>query len=111
MKNFIQKGECLDVNSPDDVKSGDLVFVGEIFGVASLDAKPGAPLILNTGGVWHLPKVAAEDYNVGTKVYFDQNDNLVTINQAGGANPLIGVAVKTAYAGAATATVRLNASF
>ena len=42
MKNFIQSGRTLTVSAPADIKSGDLVVVGSLFGVAYCDAAIGA---------------------------------------------------------------------
>ncbi len=111
MKNFIQKGDHLDLTAPADVKSGDLVFVGSIFGVAVIDALAGKPMTLATTGVFELPKVAAEALTAGERVYFDDADGLVTGDDATGANALIGVAVQAAANPSSTAFVRLNSSF
>lgn len=111
MKNYIQKGDHLDLAAPANVKSGDLVFVGSIFGVAAIDALAGQPVILTTTGVFELPKVAAEALSAGDRVYFDAADGLVTGDDATGANALIGVAVQAAANPSSTAIVRLNSSF
>jgi|GEM_PF-4444391 len=39
MKNYIQPGDSITVPAPADVKSGDLVVVGDLFGVAQFSAK------------------------------------------------------------------------
>ncbi|MBD2842243.1 DUF2190 family protein [Erythrobacter rubeus] len=111
MKNYVQKGNHLDVDSPANVESGDLVFVGSIFGIAAINANVGDPLVLTLGGVFDLPKVAAEALSTGDPVYFDSGDSLVTGSDGGGANALIGVAVKDAANPSASAIVRLNDTF
>jgi predicted RecA/RadA family phage recombinase len=111
MKNYFQKGAHLDVIAPVNVQAGDLVFVGAIFGVAAIDALAGQTVILTTGEVFELPKVAAEALAIGDRVYFDAVDRLVTGDDAEGANALIGVAVQAAPNPSSTATVRLNSSF
>lgn len=57
-KNFIQVGENLTLSVNDDVKSGELVQVGDVIGIALTDAKTddGASYYttIATKGVWNL---------------------------------------------------------
>ena len=57
-KNFVQVGENLTLTVAEDVKSGELVQVGEIIGVALTDAKTDDGThyytTIATKGVWDL---------------------------------------------------------
>lgn len=57
-KNFVQVGENLTLPVTNDVKSGELVQVGEIIGVALTDAKTDDGTnyytTIATKGVWNL---------------------------------------------------------
>jgi predicted RecA/RadA family phage recombinase len=57
MKNYIQEGDTLTVTAPAVVKSGELVQVGRIRGVAVTDAASGAQVELRTTGVYLLEKL------------------------------------------------------
>ncbi|NTI86027.1 DUF2190 family protein [Agrobacterium rhizogenes] len=71
MKNYIQEGDTLELTAPADVKSGDGVLVGKLFGVAAHSAKQGERVNLDRVGVYKLPKVAAQAWGEGIPVYWD----------------------------------------
>ena len=56
MKNYIQPGDTIAAIAPATVLSGAGVLIGSLFGVASGDAASGAEVLLNTTGVYDLPK-------------------------------------------------------
>lgn len=83
-KNFVQVGENLTLPVANDVKSGELVQVGDVIGIALTDAKTDDGTkyytTIATKGVWNLtlkaatkvgkvvfttPKGASEDVPVG----------------------------------------------
>lgn len=105
MKNFVQNGINLTIPAPANTLSGEIVVVGEIVGVASNNAAEGGTLDLVTEGVFKLPKVAADAFEIGGKGYYKAADKLVTATATG--NKLIGVAVVDAGAGDASAIVKL----
>ena len=104
MKNFIQTGSIIGVVAPADVQSGDLVFVGSLFGVANADAVSGAPVEIWTEGVYTLPKASAQAWTVGAAIYWDGTQVTTTATD----NVLIGHAVAVAANPSATGTVRLS---
>lgn len=106
--NFVQPGNTITIPAPAAIDSGAVVIVGSIIGVAAGGAASGAPVDLETGGVWDLPKVSADVFAVGADVYYDETAELVTSDDDTGGNPKIGVAVAAAGNGAATAKVRLS---
>jgi predicted RecA/RadA family phage recombinase len=107
MKNLImQNGRNITVAAPYDVVSGDGCLVGSLFGIASTTALSGASVAIDTGGVYAIKKTAAQTFTVGAKVYWDNTAKSVT--SVSSANTLIGVAIKAAAGGDATAAVRLG---
>lgn len=111
MKNYIQPSDALTVTAPNatadvDVSSGDGVLVGTMFGVAVNDAVKGAELVINTLGVFELPKVSAQAWTVGAKIYWDNTAKKCTTTSGG--NSLIGVATAVAANPSAVGHVRLN---
>ncbi|MET0170910.1 MAG: capsid cement protein [Agrobacterium vaccinii] len=91
-KNFKQPGKTLDVPAPADVKSGDGVLIGKLFGVAQTDAKQGEMFALDREGVWDLPKTEAQAWAVGDVVYWSGTEVTTTAN----GNTKIGFAVAVA---------------
>lgn len=108
MKNFVQKGENLDLVAPRALASGEGFLVGSLFAVASAAAALNAPVVGVTVGVFDLPK-AAGAVTQGQRLYWDNAAFNVTTTV--GSNTLIGVAAAAAASGAATARVRLNGTF
>ncbi|TAH67641.1 MAG: DUF2190 family protein [Rhodopseudomonas palustris] len=106
MKNYLQPGDAITVPAPADVTSGDLVVVGSLFGVAATDADNGADVVLNTSGVYTLPKTSAQAWTVGAKVYWDATNAVATSTAS--TNTLIGHAVAAADNPSATGVVRLS---
>ncbi|OQW44309.1 MAG: hypothetical protein A4S12_03605 [Proteobacteria bacterium SG_bin5] len=109
MRNFVQRGDTLDVTAAAAISSGDGVIVGSIFGVANVDAEIGDTFALDVVGVFDLPKVSALTISVGDTVYWDNANKLVT--KTAGGNTKIGVAVTAAANPSPTVNVRLNGSF
>ena len=108
MRNYIQKGDNITVDSPADVLSGAGVIIGNLFGVANGDAQTGKPVVLSTVGVFDLPKTTANDIAVGAALYWNDTAKEVTTTATG--NSKIGVAI-AAKSGAGTIATRLNGTF
>ncbi|MTH36539.1 DUF2190 family protein [Paracoccus limosus] len=105
-KNFIQPGNVLTIPAPAAVLSGGVVVAGDIKGIAQGDAATGAPVDVATAGVWSLPKIAANAFALGAKVYWAAGTGLATSTASG--NTLLGVAVEAAPADSASVKVRLS---
>lgn len=106
MKNFINPGRNIPVTAPAAVKSGDLVLVGKLFGVASTDAASGAPVEICTEGVFTLPKVTAQAWTEGAAIYWDSAEAKATTTASG--NTQIGHAAGAAVNPSASGNVRLS---
>lgn len=102
-KNFVQVGENLTLPVDRDVKSGELVQVGEIVGVALTDAKTDNGTnyytTLATTGVWEL--TVTETTTVG---------GVVSVKPTGSTKPIaVGFATKAVtITGSGKAPVLLN---
>jgi predicted RecA/RadA family phage recombinase len=112
MKNFIQPGNVITVTAPaGGVLSGAGLLVGSLFGIANGKAAQDEDVELSLTGVYALPKVSAQAWTQGAKIYWDNATKLATTAAAAGANALIGVATKAAANPSAEGEVRLSASF
>ncbi|MEM7667226.1 MAG: DUF2190 family protein [Pseudomonadota bacterium] len=109
MKNYVQMGSHLTVPAPADISSGDGIVVGSIFGIASIDALTGENVSIATEGVYSMPKVGADAFDVGETVYFDEAAGLMTETSTG--NIAVGVAVEVAATSSAAVNVRLDGKF
>lgn len=108
MKNFVQPGRIVPVTAPADVASGELVFVGALFGVACATALSGASVEIETEGVFTLPKVSAQAWTQGAAIYWDAGDKVATTDDDEGGNAFIGHATAAANNPSATGAVRLS---
>lgn len=77
MKNFVEKGDSIDVVLDDDVKGGDLVITGSVVGVAVSDGDGVNLRTVATKGVFTLPK-AAGAITQGAKVYWVTADSNIS---------------------------------
>ena len=106
MKNYYQRGELLTLPAPGGgVTSGEVVFVGDLHGVAVNDASEGQDFVMQTRGVFLLPKVRGE-ISTGQKVHWKTDSKAVTAEPTG--NRLIGAVTLGARDDDETAFVRLN---
>jgi predicted RecA/RadA family phage recombinase len=108
-KNFVQPGDNITITAAAAVKSGEVVIVGRLFGVAVADIAAGQKGILHLGGVWDLPKNtgAGEVFAEGAAVYWDATNKRCTVTATG--NTDIGSCVAAVTVNTvATVRVRLN---
>lgn len=106
MKNYIQPGKTVTVPAPTTVKSGELVVVGSLFGVAEFSAAEGDPVDIATEGVFELPKEQAQAWAVGVKVYYVVADKVLTTTATG--NTFIGHAIEPVANPSGSGAVRLS---
>jgi predicted RecA/RadA family phage recombinase len=91
MNNYVKPGDHLTVIAPADVKSGGLVKVGSLIGIAQHDALAGEEVEIVRKGCFTLPKVSAQAWAQGAKIYWVSADAKCTTTASG--NTLIGAAV------------------
>ncbi|RWH86440.1 MAG: DUF2190 family protein [Mesorhizobium sp.] len=113
-KNYIQPGNEITITNEDvtdaaAIASGDGVLIGSLFGVAQVDIAVGAEGTIGLIGVYSLPKVSAQAWTVGQRIYWAAATSECTTTAS--SNKLIGVAVEAAANPSATGTVRLSAGF
>jgi predicted RecA/RadA family phage recombinase len=106
MQNYIQPGVNMTVPAPADVSSGDLVVVGALVGIAQGDALTGVDITIVTQGVFELPKLEAQAWTLGQKVYWDSANAQCTTVATG--NRHIGVAAAAAANPSTAGQVRLG---
>ena len=106
MKSFVQHGNVLSFAAPYAVASGAPFKVGALVAVAVTAAVSGAPVEGMLEGVFQLPKVGAQAWAVGDKIYWDDTAKLMTTTAA--SNTLVGVATAAAANPSTTGTVYLD---
>ena len=106
MRNYVQPGVSITTPATAAASSGDGVKVNNLFGIASGDAAIGDKLVLTTEGVFDMPKVSANTFDVGALVYWDNTAKVVTSTASG--NARIGLAVTTAANPSSSVNVRLD---
>lgn len=106
MKSFIQKGDVLTFVAPYAVTSGAPFKVGALVAVAVTTAAAGAAVEGKLEGVFSLPKVSAQAWAVGDKIYWDDTAKLMTTVDTD--NTLVGAATEAATNPSATGTVYLD---
>ena len=109
MRNYIQPGNTLTLTAPAEIVSGGVVIVGSIIGVANGDAANGAPVDVDTVGVFRLPKTSALAIAAGDAVYWDAANGVV--NKTASGNTKLGVATESVPNPSPDVAVRLNGSF
>lgn len=107
-KTFIQPGDTVTLTAPavTGCKSGDLIVVGALAGVAAYDAAAGDPVEVTLTGVWELPKASGQ-VNEGAAVWWSTTTSDV-VNASGAGLYPIGAAVAGAGTNDATVRVRLS---
>jgi len=93
MKNYVQEGKTITVTvlNSNGVKSGDLLVVGALIGVAAFDAAGGHDVEIATEGVFELRGASLDEIDTGDLLYFDIDEVTKVGNET---TPLVGVAVE-----------------
>lgn len=103
MKNFVQKGETINITAGGAITSGSIVTVGATAGVAAGTYETGETAVVNLCGVYNVPKVASGAITQGAKVYVISGEAGTTV----GSNVFLGFAHSAAADGATTIDVLL----
>ena len=106
MKSFVQKGDVLTFGAPYAVASGTPFKVGSLVAVAVTTAANAATVEGMLEGVFNLPKVSAQAWAVGDKIYWDDTAKLMTTVASG--NTLVGAATVAAVNPSSIGTVYLD---
>jgi predicted RecA/RadA family phage recombinase len=103
---FVHEGAAIDYTPTADVASGDVVVQGDLIGVAKLDIKANVLGALAVDGVFDFAKLTTVAYAVGTILYWDDTNNVVTTTATG--NKQIGKAVRAAALADPTVRVKVT---
>jgi predicted RecA/RadA family phage recombinase len=110
MRNYIKTGDTLTLVAPSGgVVSGNFYLLGTMLVCATTSAAATEVFEGRTVGVYDVPKVSAQAWTVGARVYWDNTASNFTTTV--GSNTLVGVAVLAAGNPSSTGRVRLNGSF
>lgn len=109
MKNYIQRGDIIDVTVGANIASGGVVVMTDVIGVAQADIANGTSGAVLVAGVVQLACEADDVIAVGAKLYW--NGTALTLDADDGgdpaeAYPFAGYAVTAA--GATVTTVRVK---
>lgn len=94
MRNYIEPGENLAIVAAAALTAGQALLIDALFGVVQETVAIGETVTLVRRGVFTLPKLAAQAWAVGQKVYWDDANSRCTTVASG--NVLVGVAVQAA---------------
>ena len=90
MQNYKRVGANATITAAAAIASGDFVKLGGLTGVAQGKALAGEQVVIVRSGVFTLPKLEAQAWSQGDKVYWDAgNAHCTTVDTD---NDLIGVA-------------------
>lgn len=103
---FAHEGAAIDYTPGADVTAGDVIVQGDLVGVARFDIKSGVLGALAVTGVFDFAKATNIAYTVGTILYWDDTNNIVTTTATG--NKQIGKVVRAAATTDPTVRVRMS---
>jgi predicted RecA/RadA family phage recombinase len=103
---FVHEGQSIDFTPGAALASGDVVVQGDLVGVLIRPLAAGEAGALVVDGVFDFAKLTSVAYAVGTILFWDDTNNVVTTTSAG--NKQIGKAVRAAATTDPTVRVRLS---
>ena len=106
--NYLQRGEMIDHIPATSLARGAVVFQGSLAGVASNSIPTGRLGALMIAGIFRIPRATGAPTTTGTRLYWDEVNQVVTEDDNSAANPSIGLAARDAAADDATIAVLLN---
>lgn len=107
---FVQEGKAIDYTpSGSAVSAGEVIMVGELFGVAARDIADGELGALQTEGVFKIKKNTSTAFTLGAKAFWDVADN--ELNSDSVNNPLAGTVVEAALAADTHCFVKINRGY
>ena len=101
MKNFVQKGDVLQLDPGTSVAAGTgFLFGAALFGVAAVDAVSGTKSAFLMEGVVEIAKTSALAIAVGDRLFWDSTNKVV--NKTTTAQQQVGICVEAAANPSAT---------
>lgn len=109
MRNYVQAGDTLTLTAPYTCVAGSLVGLNQIVGVALTDAASGAPIVVQTTGVFNLQHAVTNTAaNQGAVVFYDTTNRVASATTT---FPRLGVYTEAKVTTTTAVVVRLNGSF
>ncbi|MFD1806204.1 DUF2190 family protein [Pasteurella oralis] len=105
-KNYIQDGDTLRFTATKSVKSGDVVVVGEMVGIAITDVENKTQGVLRVTGVFNVKAKQSEDIKKGVLLYWDENAGEATTTK--GSHKMLGKAWSDSGTSSTEVDVKLN---
>lgn len=109
-KSYNRDGGELAYNNPNSLlTSGSAVVINNVVAVALVDIGNGETGTVKTHGVWRLPKVAADVFSQGERLFYDISEQAFS-NGTPAAGDILNVAIATedAAANSAETLIELN---
>lgn len=103
---FIHEGHYIDHTPAGALASGDVVVQGDLVGVTVRPLAAGELGSLAVDGIFDFSKNIGVAFTVGTILYWDDTNNVVTTTSAG--NKLIGKVVRAAVSADTAVRIRLS---
>jgi len=103
---FVQEGHYIDHTPAAALASGDVVVQGDLVGVTVRPLAAGELGSLSVDGICDFNKSTGVAFTVGTILYWDNTNKVVTTTAAG--NKSIGKAVRAAASADTTVRIRLS---
>jgi predicted RecA/RadA family phage recombinase len=103
---FIHEGHYIDHTPAGALASGDVVVQGDLVGVTVRPLAAGELGSLAVDGIFDFNKNTGVAFTVGTILYWDDTNNVVTTTSAG--NKLIGKVVRAAVSADTVVRIRLS---
>jgi len=103
---FVHDGLNIDHTPSGDIAAGDVVVQGDLIGVACRPIDANTLGALAVTGVFDFAKATNVAYTVGTILYWDDTNNIVTATATG--NKQIGKVVRAAATTDPTVRVRMS---
>lgn len=103
---YVQDGEFIDYQPSSAVAAGQVVVETERVYVAPRPIAANTLGVLQTRGVWRLPKTTGEAWTRGQRLYWNAAGSLVTTTSS--THKVIGYAVAAQVAGAVEGDVLLG---
>ena len=103
---FVQEGCALDYTPGAAIAAGDVVVQGDLMGVAKRPIAANELGAIEVAGVFDFAKNTNVAYTVGTILYWDDTNNVVTATATG--NKQIGKVIRAAATTDTTVRMRLS---
>ncbi len=107
---FRQEGNSIPYTPVVDTPAETVVVQGELVGIAKLDIPANEEGALHVVGVFEMSKATggATAIGVGLNVFWDDGADVITTNDAAGANKLIGKTIEASVDTDETQLVRMS---